>query len=226
MKLLPLLGVLLVVAGFALRLHPMLVVVTAGLCTALLSQIELTRALALIGEAFIKNRFLFLFVLTLPVVGLLEREGLKERACALVRGLSRRPGLVSPGRLLLAYHLLRQATAAVGMTSLCGHAQTVRPLLAPMAAAAAEPPQQRISDALRQRIYALAAATDNVALFFGEDLFVAFGAVLLTQGVFAEHGIRLEPLRIALWGFPTAILALLIHGGRLLRFDARRKKDA
>ena len=121
--------------------------------------------------------------------------------------------------------LLRQTTAALGLTSLGGHAQTVRPLVAPMGAAAAERVTGKLSDALRQRIFALAAATDNVALFFGEDLFIAFGAVLLTQGVFRQHGIDLDPLRIALWGLPTAILALLIHGARLVRFDRRLEKE-
>src|SRR5262245_9289473 len=106
MKLLPLVGVLLVVAGFALRLHPLLVVVAAGLCTGLLAHLGVVQILALLGEAFVKNRFLFLFVLTLPVVGLLERAGLKERACEVVKNLNARAGLVTPGRLLLAYHLL------------------------------------------------------------------------------------------------------------------------
>lgn len=226
MKLLPLVGVLIVVVGFALRLHPMLVVVAAALCSGLLAGLDVVQLLSLIGESFIKNRFLFLFVMTLPLIGLLEREGLRERAAQLIAGLRLPPQHVTPGRLLIVYQLLRQITAALGLTSLGGHAQTVRPLVAPMSAAAAERRTGKLSDELRQRIFALAAATDNVALFFGEDLFIAFGAVLLTQGVFHQHGIDLDPLRIALWGLPTAILALLIHGARLIRFDARLGKDA
>ncbi len=35
-----------------------------------------------------------------------------------------------------------------------------------------------------------------------------------------ESGIETDPLHIALWGIPTAIAAFLIHGTRLLRFDA------
>jgi uncharacterized membrane protein len=225
MKLLPLLAVVVVVIGFALRLNPLLVVVVAALLSGLLAKLGIVQLLALIGDSFVKNRFLFVFVLTLPLLGLLEREGLKERARDLIRNLRLRPNLVTPGRLLIAYQLLRQITAAIGLTSLGGHPQTVRPLIAPMCAAAAERVAPKLSDALRQRIFALAAATDNVALFFGEDLFMAFGAVLLVQGVFREHGIILEPLRIAIWGLPTAILALLIHGARLLRFDRRLEED-
>lgn len=37
------------------------------------------------------------------------------------------------GRLLIVYLFVREATAALGLTSLGGHPQMVRPLLAPMA---------------------------------------------------------------------------------------------
>jgi uncharacterized membrane protein len=67
----------------------------------------------------------------------------------------------------------------------------------------------------------MAAATDNVGLFFGEDVFIAFGAVLLMQAFYAEHGIPLEPLEIALWGIPTALAAFAIHAVRIRRFERR-----
>jgi uncharacterized membrane protein len=73
---------------------------------------------------------------------------------------------------------------------------------------------------------ALAAATDNIGLFFGEDIFIAFGAVLLIQSFFRDQGLVLEPLAIALWGIPTALAALLIHGARLLRLDRTLARDA
>jgi uncharacterized membrane protein len=67
------------------------------------------------------------------------------------------------------------------------------------------------------RLRAWCAATDNVALFFGEDIFIAFGAVLLMQGFMAGNGIVLEPLQIALWGIPTGIAAFAIHAVRVRR---------
>jgi uncharacterized membrane protein len=102
----------------------------------------------------------------------------------------------------------------------------VRPLVAPMAEGAANARDPQLPDATREQIKALSAATDNVGLFFGEDIFVAFGAVLLMQSFYAEHGIPLEPLAIALWGVPTAICAFAIHATRLLRFDRRLQRDA
>ena len=80
-------------------------------------------------------------------------------------------------------------------------------------------------EAVKEKVRAYAAATDNIGVFFGEDIFIALGAVLLMQGFFAEHGIVLEPLHIALWGIPTAICAFLIHAARLLRMDAQLARE-
>jgi uncharacterized membrane protein len=215
MTYLPLLGVAWVVLGFMLRINPALVVVSAGLFTGLLVGKELVAVLTLFGESFTKQRYLALFLLTLPVIGLLERHGLKERAQAWIAGLKG----ATLARLLVAYLGLRQLAATMGLTSLGGHPQTVRPLLAPMAEGAAELQVGALSHGERQRLRAMCAGTDNVGLFFGEDVFIAFGAVLLMQGFFAENGILLEPLHIALWAIPTAICAFLIHSLRVQRFE-------
>jgi len=95
----------------------------------------------------------------------------------------------------------------------------VRPLLAPMSEAAAGRDGE-LDDAERARVRALAAATDNVGRFFGEDVFLAFGAVLLIQGFYERNGIHLEPLQIALWSIPTALAAFVIHALRIV-FAAR-----
>lgn len=212
----PLLGVAVVIVGFALRLNPMGVVVAAAFATGLGAGIGPAALLELLGEAFAKNRFLAIFVLALPVIGLLEKHGLREQA---ERWVTRLRGATA-GRVLIAYHALRQLAAAVGLTSIGGHAQTVRPLLAPMVEGAARRSLGALPEPLGLRLRALSAATDNVALFFGEDIFIAFGAVLLMQAFFAGHGIELAPLEIALWGIPTALCAFAIHSIRMLRLDA------
>ncbi|WP_408953339.1 DUF969 domain-containing protein [Lysobacter sp. Hz 25] len=221
----PLIGVAAVVIGFVLRLNPALVVVAAGFITGLAAQLSPLDILEVLGKAFTEKRFLLLFLLTLPVIGLLERHGLKEHAqnwVARLRG-------ATMARLLVAYLLMRQLSSAIGLTSLGGHPQTVRPLLAPMAEGAAQTRHGELDDDERQRIRALAAGTDNVGMFFGEDIFIAFGAVLLIQSFFAEHGFTLDPLQIALWGIPTAICAFVIHSVRIVRFErglARRRAVA
>src|SRR5690606_26911847 len=164
---------------------PALVVVAAGIATGLLAGIGPFDVLALIGESFTKQRYLALFLLTLPAIGLLERHGLKERAqqwIARLRG-------ATAGRALAAYLGGRQLLSALGLVDLGGHAQTVRPLMAPMAVGAAENSHGALPEATRERIKAMTAASENIGRFFGEDVFIAFGAVLLMQGFFAEHGI-------------------------------------
>lgn len=217
MSLWPLAGILVVVLGFAARLNAVLVVIAAAAVAGLVAGMTPLELLAAIGEGFRNNRYLALFLLTLPVLGALERHGLREHAAAWI---AERRG-VTPARLLVIYLALRQLSAALGLTSLAGQAQTVRPLLAPMAEGAAEASGPPLSDEERERLRAMAAATDNVGLFFGEDLFLAFGAVLLVASVYAGQGIRLEPLAIALWGIPSAVCAFLIHAWRLRSFGAR-----
>ena len=129
----PLLGVAVVVAGFALRRNPVLVVVIAGIVSGIASGTDIGDLLALLGTSFASNRVLLLFTLTLPVIGLLERHGLRERAQAWIAGFRK----LSLARLLVAYLALRQIFSMFGLIDIAGHAQTVRPLLAPMSESAA-----------------------------------------------------------------------------------------
>lgn len=211
----PLLGVAAVILGFVLRLNPVIVVVGAGLISGLAAGMSLPALLALLGESFVSNRALLMFAFTLPTIGLLERAGLREHALAWI---ARMRGVTLP-RLLTGYLGVRQGLSMLGLIDIAGHAQTVRPLLAPMAESAAEKSHGALDRADTQRVHALAAATDNVGRFFGEDVFLAFGGVLLIQGVLAEHGITLEPLQIALWALPTAIAAFVIHAIRIALFQ-------
>lgn len=220
---LPLAGIVIVVLGFALRLNPMLVVTVAALATGLLAQKNPVEVVSLLGKAFNDNRIIAIVWIVLPIVGLLERYGLQQRASKVVRSIK----AATAGRLLILYLILRQATAAMGLTSIAGHPQTVRPLVAPMALAAAEQQHKEIDEASQEKVKAYSAATDNVGLFFGEDIFIAIGSIVLIQATLATYGIELRPLELAIWAIPTAIAAFLIHGWRLLRLDRnlrRRRK--
>jgi len=220
----PLLGIAIVVIGFVVRFNPVAVVVAAGLVSGLLAGKPIGELLALLGESFISNRALLLFALTLPAIGVLERAGLREHVHAWILKLRG----MTLARLLIGYLGLRQILSMIGLTNVAGPAQTVRPLLAPMSEAAADKTFGAVDADERQRLLALAAATDNVGLFFGEDVFVAIGAVLLIQGFYAQNGIVLEPLHIALWALPTAIAAFVIHAIRITLFQRallRRRAD-
>ncbi|MBL0940476.1 MAG: DUF969 domain-containing protein [Gemmatimonadaceae bacterium] len=219
---LPLIGILIVVAGFALRLNALLVVTLAGLATGLASGQSLPEVIALFGKAFVESRYIAIVWLALPVIGMAERAGLREHAATAISSIK----AATTGRVMLVYLALRQATSALGLVSLGGHAQMVRPLVAPMAEAAAE--QQGTDTAnvrVRDRIRAMAASADNVGLFFGEDVFVAIGSILLIRGFLEQNGIVVEPLQLARWAIPTALVAFAVHGARLLWFDRSLAAD-
>ncbi|MGH8030161.1 MAG: DUF969 domain-containing protein [Arenimonas sp.] len=218
----PLLGVAVVVAGFVLRWNPVAVVVAAGLTSGFAAGKSLAELLALIGESFVSQRALMLVMLTLPVIGVLEWAGLREQARRWISGFQG----VTLARLLTGYLGLRQCLGMIGLTSIGGHAQTVRPLVAPMSEAAVEKSIGVITSAQRQKVLALAAATDNVGLFFGEDVFIAFGGVLLIQGFLVENGMTFQPLQIAIWALPTAIAAFVIHSLRLWLFQRELRAQA
>lgn len=212
-----LLGIAIIVAGFLLRFHPLLVILASALVTGLAAGLDPLAILAAFGKAFNDARYVSIIWIVLPVVGLLEANGLQERA----RGLIAKMRGATVGRFLTFYLILRQMLAAVGLTSVAGHPQTVRPLVAPIAEAAAERQAGDLDDAEREEIKAWAAATDNIGLFFGEDIFLAIGSILLIKGLLEQYGIDLEPLQLSVWAIPTAIAALLIHGFRLWRLDRR-----
>lgn len=212
-----LLGIAVIVAGFALRLNPLPVIAAAALVTGLAAGLDVVAVISAFGKAFNESRYVSVVWLVLPVIGVLERAGLRERAGALVSRLK----VLTTGRLLGLYFVLRQASAAMGLTSLGGHPQMVRPLVAPMALAAAEARFGQLPAAWHERIRAHAAATDNVALFFGEDVFIAIGSILLIKGFLEQNGVIVEPLHLSLWAIPSAIAALLIHGIRLALFERR-----
>jgi uncharacterized membrane protein len=213
----PLLGIALVVVGFALRFNPLLVVAVAAIVTGLLGGMPFLKVLATLGHGFNENRFVTLPYIVLPVIGLLERYGLQQRARTLISSIRG----ATTGRLLIVYLAFRQVVSALGLKDVAGHAQMVRPLLAPMAVAAAEKQHGELDEDTDEQVKAMSAATDNVGLFFGEDIFLAIASILLIQASLASFGIVLTPLQLSLWAIPSAICAFVIHGARLLLFDRR-----
>ena len=212
---LTLLGVAAMVAGFLFRVNPLIAILAAALVSGLAAGLHPDVILGAFGKAFRDSRYVTLVFLVLPVIGILERYGLQERA----RQLIARFHTATPGRLLLAYLIFRQAFAAIGLTAVGGQAQMVRPLVAPMAEGALG---DDADEASRARIRAFAASADNVGAFFGEDIFVAVASILLIKAFLEQSEIIVQPFELSVWAIPTALLALVIHGTRLLLLDRRR----
>ncbi|MFM2411031.1 MAG: hypothetical protein RL481_1859 [Pseudomonadota bacterium] len=217
-----LLGIAVIVIGFMLRFNPLLVIIASAAVTGIAAGLDVHAIISAFGKAFNDARYVSIVWIVLPVIGMLEAFGLQERARGLISGLKG----ATTGRLLAGYLLMRQATAALGLTSVAGHPQTVRPLVAPMAEAAAEKQAGTLHDKQREEVKAFSAATDNIGLFFGEDIFLAIGSILLMKGLLEQYGIILEPFELSVWAIPTAIAAFLIHGFRLWLLDRRLNAQA
>ena len=126
----PLVGVAVIIVGFILRFNPFAVVVVTAIVTAAVAGFPVQKILAELGTGFVKTRNLpLILVLPLGVIGLLERHGLRQHAQNWIGKVKS----ATAGRLLIVYLAARELTAAIGLTSLGGHPQMVRPLLAPMA---------------------------------------------------------------------------------------------
>lgn len=225
-----LLGIGVVVLGFVLRANPLLVVMAAAITTGLAAAWTpaadfavmwnaMLATLASFGKAFNDSRYVSLVWVVLMAIGLLERAGLQDRARIAIANVK----AATVGRLLWVYFIIRQAAAALGLTSLGGHPQMVRPLVAPMAEGAAEAKYGPLPDKQRYLIRSHAAAVDNIALFFGEDIFIAIASILLIKGFLETNGVIVEPLELSVWAIPTALCALAIHSVRLFLLDRRLK---
>lgn len=212
-----LIGILIVAVGFGFRLNTLLVVMAAGVVTGLVAGFDFNEVMTNFGEVFINNRYMSLpIILSLPVIGLLERYGLKERAEVLIKKAKG----ATAGKVMLSYLFIREISAALGL-NIGGHAQAVRPLVAPMAEGAATAKHGELPEKLQDDIKAHAAASENVGWFFGEDIFIATGAILLMKGYFDSVGMDVGVWDMALWGIPTAISALCLSWWRFRSMDKR-----
>jgi len=225
-----LIGILIVAVGFGLRFNTLLVVMAAGIGTGLVAGLSFNEIMALFGQYFVENRYVTLVaLLVLPVVGLLERYGLRERAETLVH----RARAATAGRVLLLYTAIRQISISLGV-NIGGQAAMVRPLVAPMAEAAAKLQTESANGAGRaelpeptvQDIRAHAAAAENVGNFFGEDTVFAVSAVYLIKGVLDAAGQKVGVWSLSLWGIPTALVAFAAMAWRARALDRRIRREA
>jgi uncharacterized membrane protein len=76
---------------------------------------DLAEVVSTFGKAFNDNRIIAIVWIVLPVIGLLERFGLQQRAAAVITGMR-----THHGQLLILYLLYRQVTAAIGLHSTAG----------------------------------------------------------------------------------------------------------
>lgn len=214
-----LIGVLIVILGFVLKVETLFTVLVAGLATGLVAGMDLNEILTVLGQSFVANRAVSLFILTLPVIGILERYGLRQRAIYLVKKL----GKLTTGGVLSAYTLIREITGALSIR-ISGHPQFVRPIVNPMAQAAAQSKYGEIEEKDVEKIKALSAASENYGNFFGQNLFAGSSGVLLISSTLTEFGYDVTALSIAKASIIMAVVAFLISALQNYLYDKKMKK--
>ncbi|WP_410495350.1 DUF969 domain-containing protein [Cellulosilyticum sp. ST5] len=198
-----LIGILVIVAGFILKLDTIAVVLTAGVLTGFLGGMNIVEILDTLGSTFTTQRSMALFLLILPIIGLCERYGLKERATHLIQKLKG----MSAGRIATLYLFIREIAIAVGVK--LGQAEFVRPLIEPMAQGAAVSKYGTVDEKTEEDIKAMTAAADNLGNFFAQNIFVANSGVLLIVGTLEELGYQVDALSVANAAIPVAVIALI-----------------
>jgi uncharacterized membrane protein len=241
--LLKLSGIAIVIIGLALRLRIALVVVMAGLVTGIAAGLPLfssegvfdgLRVLTkpgqegivnMLGRAFTEYRYMTLFIITLPAIGLAERYGLQEQSAAFIRRIA----AATVGRLQVVYQLFRILVGILGLR-LNGHAAFVRPLIFPMSLGAAEAMtgaksiDDLPSDTV-EKIKAANAASENYGNFYGQNLNPVQAGILLVASTLNGLGLAVTTFEVVLFAIPIATVSIILGAIQFHLFDRRIKRN-
>lgn len=205
MELLKLLGILIVVIGFVLKLDSILIIMIAAIVTALVAGMDPVTFLETLGSSFVANRSMCVFVMVMVVTGTLERNGLKQAAAYLMKKFKN----ASAGVVLAIYGVFRLVFAAFNV-SFGGVAGFVRPIVLPMASAAAKKNGKKISEKYEENLKGMASGMENIAWFFGQVLFVGTSGMILVQSTLAGLGYNVELVDLMKVQIPVAIIAVAV----------------
>ncbi|MDU3804188.1 DUF969 domain-containing protein [Paraclostridium bifermentans] len=211
-----LIGILVVILGFVFKVETLFTVLVAGIATGLVAGMDIMDILNTLGQSFVDNRAVSLFIMTLPVIGILERYGLKQRAVYLIQKL----GKLTTGGVFSIYMIIRQIAGALSIR-ISGHPQFVRPLVEPMAQAAAKSKYKNVDVKDEEAIKALSAASENYGNFYGQNLFSGSSGVLLIASTLTGFGYAVSELDIAKASIIMAVIAFLISAIQNYLFDKK-----
>lgn len=204
-NLLTLLGVLIVIVGFALKLDAILIVIIALIVTALTGGLGVEGMLELLGSSFVNNRGMAIFIIIMLATGTLERNGLKESAAALIQRFKK----VSAGMIIDIYGVFRMIFAAFNV-SFGGVAGFVRPIILPMTLGTIESRGLKINPDHEEELKGMASGMENICWFFGQVLFVGGAGALLVQSTLKDLGYEVTLGQLAAVEIPVAITALVV----------------
>ncbi|WP_205216284.1 DUF969 domain-containing protein [Enterococcus hirae] len=202
---LSLLGVLIVIIGFALKLDSILIVMVALIVTALTGGLGIEGMLETLGTSFVNNRGMAIFIIIMLATGTLERNGLKESVASLIKRFKK----VSAGMIIDIYGVFRMIFAAFNV-SFGGVAGFVRPIIMPMALGTVESKGLEIDPQHEEELKGMSSAMENICWFFGQVLFVGGAGALLVQSTLKGLGYEVTLGQLALVEVPVAVVALIV----------------
>ena len=222
MEYMTLIGILIIVVGFALKLDVLAVVIVSGIVTGLVAGIDFVEILRILGDSFVNNRLMSIFLIIIPVIAIIERYGLKERAAYLIGKLKN----ASAGKVLSIYMVIRSIASALNVR-IGGHVQFVRPLILPMSEAAAEIDKEKpLTEKEDEDIKGLSAAVENYGNFFAQNCFPASSGVVLIQGTLVGLGYKEITLSmISSSAIYIAVIAVILTIVQVLLYDRKLKKE-
>ena len=219
MEYLKLIGIVIIVLGFALKFDVLATVLLAGLVTGIVAGMDIPHILSILGESFVSNRLMSIFLIIFPVIAIIERYGLKERAAYLIGKIKN----ASAGKVLAIYMLVRTAASAFNVR-IGGHVQFVRPLILPMSEAAAKVRKQSdLSENEVEELKGHAAAVENFGNFFAQNCFAAASGVVLIQGTLSMYKEVTLP-SIAMASIPVMVITVAFTFVQVFLFDRKVKK--
>ena len=216
MDIIKLVGVVIVVIGFALKFDTIATVVIAGIVTGLVAGMTPMEILTTLGTSFVSQRTATPFVLTLPAIGICERFGLKEKAIDFIRSIKN----ATTGRVILIYQAIRTLAAAFSVR-LGGHPQFVRPVVVPMAEGAAAARGVEVTDEVADVIRGASAASENYGNFFAQNCFMGASGTLLIVSTLVEAGYDVTAAQIAGWSIPIAVISVIVGAVRAILLDKK-----
>lgn len=205
MEYLKLIGILIVIVGFALKLDSILIIVAAAIVTALVGGLGPIRLFETLGTSFVANRSMAIFILVMLVTGTLERNGLKNAAAALIGKVKN----ASPGVVIGAYGIMRSIFAAFNV-SFGGVAGFVRPIIMPMATGAIEAKGETPNEEHVEQLKGMASGMENIAWFFCQVLFIGGAGGLLVQSTLEPLGYKVELVDLAKVEIPVSIVGAVV----------------
>lgn len=213
-----LIGIIIIVVGFVLKLDVISVVLIAGFATGLAGGKSVVEILDIIGKGFISNRYMSLFFTTLIVIGIMERYGLKEKAAD---GIKKIRG-ASAGLVIWLYLFIRWV-AAIFSLRLGGHIQFVRPLILPMAEGAAVKTVD-LTETKLEDLKGLAGAVENYGNFFGQNIFPVSSGVLLIVSTLEKEGHSITGAQVAYYSLFAGIAMIILSVVQCYLFERKLRK--